>query len=307
MEFVPSSLESEILRTLAYFDVFSYPLTKKQVYAFLSCNFASQKEFDEAVAGLLDAGRIRSDRGYYFFADRPEAVVSSREENEKRAAEMFRRAGWVSLFLRQVPYVRAIFVTGSLSKNVAHRSSDIDFMIVTTPDRLWICKMILTAFRRIVLFNSNKYFCINLMVSEDSLTYHHRNVFTAIEIATTRVLWGVSNHQKFLSVNDWIAEYLPHWQPDNGSTRRLPEHRSPLQRMIESVLNLFRLESLDRRLMDTARNYWLRKNRHLDEAVFNSLYQCRRNISSVWSGNHQASILTAYHHRLAHCGVEART
>ena len=223
-ENVHSGLEREILQTISYFDVFSYPLTPEQLYAFLPCTQATDFQFQESLRRLIRQHYVHSSHGYYFLSTRSEEIVGSRRENELRASAMTRYARWISFFLKQVPFVRAIFITGSLSKHVAPHKSDIDFMIIAERDRLWICKMILTAFRRLVLFNSKKYFCINLMVTENSLYFPSHPYYTAIEIATTQLVWNVAAYERYQRQNTWICDFLPHWHSMPGTVRPSRRH-----------------------------------------------------------------------------------
>ena len=239
MKHTLTPLQQDVLRTLAYFDVFSYPLSKHQVYTFLPHNSVTIQNVEESLHRLVESGLLRSEQEYYFLSDRTPDIVSSRRENEHRASVMLKRARWISLLLKQVPYVRAIFITGSLSKNVASRSSDIDFMIVTAPNRLWIPKMILTAVRRILLFNTIKYSCFNLFVTENRLMFSQKNIFNAVEIATTRVLWNESAYQRFQSENSWTQSYLPNSGKGVSLARTLPNTRSIFQKATEFLLNLF--------------------------------------------------------------------
>ncbi|MGA7160795.1 MAG: hypothetical protein WBZ48_07320 [Bacteroidota bacterium] len=297
-------LQQDVLRTFAYFDVFSYPLSKHQVYAFLPRNSVTLQNMEETLQCLEGYGFLKSENGYYFFSDQTPEIVSSRLENERRAATMLKRARWVSLFLKQVPFVRAVFITGSLSKNIASHSSDVDFMIVTAPNRLWIPKMILTAVRRIFLFNTIKYFCFNLFVTENGLFFSEKNIFNAVEIATTRVLWNEKVFQRFQSANSWTRSYLPNWGNGYTPVRSLSNTPSLFQKGAELLLNLFPLSSIDAYLMNVARNYWKKRNAHLGENKFNSLFQCTPHISSVWYDDHKTRILNTYRRRLSQFGVE---
>ena len=262
------------------------------------------QHLEETLQCLVEFGFLKCENGYYFFSDQTPEIVRCRLENERRASTMLQRARWVSLFLKQIPFVRAVFITGSLSKNVASLSSNVDFMIVTAPNRLWIPKMILTAMRRIFLFNTIKYFCFNLFVTENGLLFSEKNIFNAVEIATTRVLWNETAYQQFQSVNSWTQVYLPNWGKGNSPTRSLANTSSLLQRGAEFLLNLFPLNSIDTFLMNTARSYWKKRNAHLDENKFNSLFQCAPHISSVWYDDHKTRILNTYQRRLAQFGVE---
>jgi hypothetical protein len=299
-----SDLEREILHTLTYFDVFSYPLTQEQLYTFLSHASASAIQLEVSLHRLIQQNLVHFSQGYYYLAARNEEIVTSRIENERRALRMLKQARWVSSFLKQMPFVRAIFITGSLSKHVAPHKSDIDFMIIAELGRLWICKMILTAFRRIVLFNSKKYFCINLMVTENGLYFSHHNYYTAIEIATTQIVWNTTVFDRYQKENAWIRDYLPHWHTLPVVVRPLADTPSHFQKLLEQGLNMLKLDVMNTNLMHTARKFWRHKHKNIEESRFESIIQCSPDISSVWHDDHQSRIYEGYQQRLATFGMD---
>jgi predicted nucleotidyltransferase len=99
---------------------------------------------------------------------------------------MWKLAGIVTHVIKRFPFVRGVFVTGSLSKNSSDSSSDLDFMVITRKGRLWIARTLLMLFKKIFLLNSYKYFCINFLLSEDNLEIEDKNVFTATEVMTVK-------------------------------------------------------------------------------------------------------------------------
>jgi len=299
-----SELGHEILRTLTYFDVFSYPLTQEQLFTFLSRVSASDIQLKDSLHRLIEQNLVHSSQGYYFLSTRSDEIVASRRENEERASRMLKHARWVSFFLKQMPFVRAVFITGSLSKNVAEQTSDIDFMIIAELNRLWICKIILTGFRRIFLFNSHKYFCINLMVTEKAIYFPNHNYFTALEIATSKVVWNTAFYSKYQKENAWIYEYLPNWRPLGEGVSPLSNTRSPFQRIFESILSVIRLDTINTNVMLTARNFWKKKYKDFNDDKFNSVIQCKLDIASVWHLDHQRRIVDGYRQRLTGYGLK---
>ena len=299
-----SGLELGILHTIAYFDVFAYPLTKDQLNAFLSYNVTTENELNHALDRLVEKKLIHTAQEYFYASTRTEVIVRERLRYERRASRMLAHARWISFFLKRVPFVRAVFITGSLSKLVAPEKSDIDYMIVTERNRLWICKMLLTGFRRFLLFNSKKYFCMNLMVTDKGLYFPLHNYYTAVEIATTKLVWNSKAFQKLQWENAWIREYLPNWRDHENGIRPLTDSPSVLQRWLEQGLSIFNLDRLNAAFMSTARKFWRRKCFGIDDAKFNSMIQCTPDISSVWYSDHQARIYEGYHQRLEYIGIE---
>lgn len=299
-----SDLENEIIRTIVYFDVFSYPLTESQLHSFLPYRAVTEESLHEALHRLTKDEILNSSNGYFYASTRSEEIIAFRMENERRASKMLKRARWVAFFLKQIPFVRAVFITGSLSKHVAPHNSDVDFMILTEFDRLWICKMILTGFRRIFLLNSKKYFCINLMMTENAVYFPSHNYYTAVEIATTQVVWNTGAFEKYQKENLWVHHYLPHWKSFKCGIDPLSSSPSHVQKLLEKALNLIKLDALNANIMYAAREFWRKKHKDLDEKKFNSIIQCTPNISSVWHDDHQGRIHDGFRRRLAAYGME---
>ena len=73
--------------------------------------------------------------------------------------------------MRLIPYVRGVFISGQLSRYIADQKSDIDYFIVTEPERLWIVRTLFVLFRRTFLLNNRKYFCTNYYVTTEKLAH----------------------------------------------------------------------------------------------------------------------------------------
>jgi len=183
-------LINDVIRTIAYFDVFNYPLTSQQVYNFLPRNSVSPKDIALLLEEMMEQKIIARCGEYFCLPASDRYIGEKRKNNEKRAKRFILYARMMTRFLKLFPFVRAVFITGSLSKNVASKESDIDFMIVTASQRLWICKTVLSLFRKAALFGSHKYFCTNYYVSENNFSHSECNIYSAIEIVTTKPAWN---------------------------------------------------------------------------------------------------------------------
>src|SRR5690349_10487006 len=131
---VPSDrLLRAIFYTLAYADVFDYPLTVPQIHRYLP----STKASIEQVAQILDATRPFSRVGDYFTLRGREGIVETRLRRKKVAERLWPHAARYGRLISSLPFVRMIAVTGSLAMDNTEEGKDIDFMIVTAPDYLW--------------------------------------------------------------------------------------------------------------------------------------------------------------------------
>jgi hypothetical protein len=299
-----NTLEKNILKTIVYFDLFNYPLTAQQIFLFLPQNSVAYDEVKRTAEALVAKHELRKVQEYFLLSTQSDGIIERRLNGERRAKRMMFIARMFSLLIKQFPFVRAIFLTGSLSKNVADSSSDIDFMIVTSPDRLWICRTLLTAFRRVFLFGSRKYFCTNYYVTENSYRHPRRNIYTALEVATTKVVWNETAFKEYQSRNDWIREFLPNIvaQPERGLL--ISSSRSLFQRFLEQLLNFFPLHQFNRALMESYRRHWKRKFSHVDGERFNTMFMISPDVSACWWNEHQESVLTRFQQTLSSLGIE---
>src|ERR1700755_2675565 len=99
-----SVVKEHILETLAYFDLFDYPLSRAEIYLFLK-----QKHdfdvFEDGLRSLLEGGVIfQFDRFYTLKNDH--YLIVRRNEGNKKAAELIKIAEKVGSLLIRFPYVR---------------------------------------------------------------------------------------------------------------------------------------------------------------------------------------------------------
>jgi len=112
--------------------------------------------------------------------------------------------------LGRFPYVKGLAISGSLSKNYSTESSDIDFFIITTANRLWIARTIMHLYKKVsFLTGKQKWFCMNYYIDEAKPEIAEKNIFTAIEIATLLPMQGKPALHTFMDINSWIKDYFP--------------------------------------------------------------------------------------------------
>ncbi len=298
-----NSLASNILKTVVYFDLFDYPLTAEQLFFFLPQNSVSAEEVKRSADSLVTVKRLQKEKEFFFLPSRMKEIVDRRDEEERRAQGMLRTARFVSTFIKRFPFVRAIFLTGSLSKNVVDRTGDIDFMIVTAQNRVWICRTMLTIFRKIVLLGSKKYFCTNYYVTENGFVHQRRNLYAAIEVVTTKAVWNESAFDEFQSSNEWTKEFLPNSRIEPDNQLLLSPSRSFFQRVCESVLNLLPLDALDVRLMEMHRRHWHREFNAVDAEKFNSMFIISPDVSAGWPDDKAKPLLLRFNQHLSSLGI----
>ncbi|HYD89859.1 MAG TPA: hypothetical protein VEA37_00030, partial [Flavobacterium sp.] len=142
------ALEQNILKTLTYFDILEHPLTLPELQRYLlktedEIAKPSFSELQQSLVGLENAGKVNSSDGFYFLAGRS-GLVNKRLVSYNYYFKRLFRAHKLIRFLKYVPYLRAIILSGSLAGMHTGPQSDIDFVIIVKPGRIWLARLFLT-------------------------------------------------------------------------------------------------------------------------------------------------------------------
>lgn len=175
-----SPIKLAVLRTKAYAKIFNYQLTLPQLH-------------------------------HYLITPQPLFITA-----EKIPPCPF-KLKQLSIF-RFNPWVKLVALTGARAMNNAFLADDIDLMIITAENRLWLTRLLLS----ILLFpwlrrgqKINGRLCLNLWLDESALTITPRNLFTAHEICQARPLYNCDQtYEKFIKANLWVKTFLANWTPD---------------------------------------------------------------------------------------------
>ncbi len=249
-------IERDILATLAYFDIFEYPLNEAELYQFLP-NTYTHALFIDGLNRLCTKELVYRFEELYSLQDKY-ALVTRRRQGNARAENLLKTAEKIASFLSWFPFVRGVAVSGSLSKHFADEKSDIDFFIITRKNRLWIARTLLLIFRRVaVMFNKGDWFCLNYFLDEQALEIEEKNIFIAIEIATLIPFVGKDSFSKFYFYNEWYLNYLP---VHSKSINSVKEPKSSfIKKAVEAIFNNWVGSSLDTFLMKLTDRRWQRK------------------------------------------------
>lgn len=251
-----TTTEKNILKTLGYFDLFHYPLTREEIYLF-HAEPVSHSAIDAALNTLVNNRSVfRLDEFYAVQNDI--SLASRRRKGNLLAVEQMKRAGKVAKLLSRFPFTRGIAVSGSLSKNFANNETDIDFFIVTEANRLWIARTFMHLYKKLTFLTGHQnWFCMNYYVDEAGLEIVEKNIFTAMEIVTLIPMQGKDSLDNFMAGNGWIKKYFPVERIVINDTPEI--QRGVIRKLVERIFYGNFGTSVDKWLMNITDRRWQKK------------------------------------------------
>lgn len=236
----PSSLTEKILRFLVYFDLFSYPLKKEEIFAYLGLQNDQTKEAELIINKLLSAGAIFQ-FGPFYTPRNDDSLAERREKGNLKAKQRMRTARRYSRLIASFPFVRGVLLSGSISKGYMSEKDDIDYLIITHPGRMWLVRTLLTVFKKVFLLNSYRNFCINYFVDSEHLRFPGDELYAATEVVFLIPTFGREVHRQLMEANTWVQDYYPDFRQEEAFVRdtdpwckRLAERLLP-QRLGDSL------------------------------------------------------------------------
>jgi hypothetical protein len=197
-------LVDSILRTAAYEDVFDYALTLDEIHRLL---FAYRTQRATVHDALQKFAPLSFQDGYYTLPGR-EALAGLRRQRAQAAAHLWPEAVRYGRWMARMPFVRMLAVTGSLAMNNPAADADIDFLVVTAAGRLWTCRALLLMVVRLAAQGGVR-LCPNYLVSEGSLVFQERTLYTAHELVQMIPVYGLGVYTAIRDLNRWTERFLP--------------------------------------------------------------------------------------------------
>lgn len=242
---IPPSPETEaIISTLAFFAMFSRPLTAQEIvrYAYTSKKEKLQKE---ELCNILSRESVywyKSHEYYYLTAAK---YVRSMKEMDIATHSFVKKGKKYLSLLRYVPYIRFVGIVNTVAFGSTKPSSDIDLFIVTKANKIWIARLLVTVLLHIVGVRrhgakTQGRFCLSFFVDEEMLGLSSialpDDVYLAFWLATMLPIWDVGVYERLLDANKGtLLRDLPFWYATAPLIRK---PQSVWQRFMEALATI---------------------------------------------------------------------
>lgn len=300
------TLTEPVLSTILYFDIFNHPVNQDEIHSFCPVHI-DKRILPDLLRDMCESGLVKVAADHYGVGDIA-MMVSRRRQAEKRAEEVLAQAYENGRFIERFPFVNSVFLSGSISKNVMHEESDVDYFILSNHERVWISMLILKLYKKFALRKRSEFFCLNYFVSDQAMEIEEQSMFTAVEIATLHAVRETDLKESLIKQNSWVKEILPN-HPFHCQSPSIPRgQKATAIRLLEKTLS--------GRLGDLVDRFIRRFIEWFNRAKFRQfkghpdwelMFRTHRNQAKFHSKNHHRKIINLHQERLASSQINAPT
>ncbi|MBU0577271.1 hypothetical protein KJ742_07045 [Patescibacteria group bacterium] len=212
------NLKQSIHKTIAYFDLFDFPLTAEEIKEYLY-NYSKPvhiKEIKGTLDEMTEEEKLEELKDFYVLKGRG-GIIETRKTRKFIAEKFWNRTKLYGQYMRAVPFVRMVSVCNNLSYDNPNQDSDIDLFIVIKPGHMWLSRLILTLILQFfgVRRHGNKVtgrFCLSFFITENALSMEKLQIkpedpYLAYWTKLLSPIYGENVYEEFKKQNEiWLEE-----------------------------------------------------------------------------------------------------
>jgi len=211
-------MQKNILKTIIWFDLFEYPLKLEEIYFYLISNIKYSKEdILKGVDGLIEMDKIKEKDNTYFLLNRGN-IIKTRQERYSESLNKIRRAKRAVRLLSYLPFIRAVFLCNVLGYLNAKKEDDIDFLIITSSNKIWAARWFATGFFKLLNLRPTPRivedkFCFSFYLSESGMNLEDiklkDDIYLTQWFSGLLPIYDSENYlERFLQSNDWVKKEI---------------------------------------------------------------------------------------------------
>lgn len=283
----------ETLKTILYFSIFRYPLKIEEIHGYT--NYVNIAETEKELQHLVDEKILVKVDEFYVYGSDLDSVIK-RLRGNLHAKKAIGKANQKAKLIAKFPYVEAVGISGSLSKEYYDNESDIDFFVITKPNKLWICRTLLMLYKKTFLLNSRKYFCVNYFISSNQMEIEEKNRFTATELKTLIPMHGKTVFEQFYKSNKWVNDYFSKFEPQIEAIQNT--QKPGFSRLIEFSFDTKFGTLTDAAFKVITLKKWKSKFHYMNEEDFKIALKTTKTVSKHHPSNFQKKVILSLNTKL---------
>lgn len=211
------NLKHSILKTIAFFDLFEFPLTAEEIEEYLY-QWDRSIHIKEIKGTLEEMEGIEHIHDFYVLKGRAR-LVDVRKTRKFIAEKFWNRTRQYCQYIVKIPFVQMVAVCNNLAYDNPTGQSDIDLFIVIKSGRMWTSRLWITLVMQ--FFGVRRYgekvagrFCLSFFVTPEklnmeSLLLRPEDPYLAYWTKLLHPIYGKAVYQKFMEENQmWLkSEY----------------------------------------------------------------------------------------------------
>lgn len=279
----------EIIKAVLYFDVFKYPLNATELFE-NSAITISRREFEDELSDLLQKQLIRREGDFVFTTERRPSDIIKRINGNKGARDIMPLAYRYSKKMASFPFVEGVCLSGSISKNYFDEHGDIDYFVITKPNRLWICRTLIILRYKTLPKRLRRYWCANYFIASDNLNIPDMNAFTGTELAFLFPIVNYESYEMLLKQNAWYKLRFPN-KPLAKRDGCMDTPSNGLRSLFELILKGPFGNWLDAFLLEFTLKRWRKKYPQMSDSDFELQFRSRKDVCKRHTHGFQNKIL----------------
>lgn len=164
--------QEEILKIIAFYDIFSFPLTILEIKKSLFFT-TTLSELEIILEEDFLNSKLENKNGFYFLRGRAE-IIKSRNRRYNYSLKKIKTAKFFARIFAKLPFVLGVYLVNSIGPYNLREASDIDFFIITKNKRIWLSRFFCAGLMKLLNKRPNQKtkkdkICLSFYLSEDNL------------------------------------------------------------------------------------------------------------------------------------------
>ncbi|HYE21987.1 MAG TPA: hypothetical protein VD998_00165 [Verrucomicrobiae bacterium] len=241
-----SNLSKAILKTLSFFHIYRLPITAQKIWQLLYKYEATLSEVERELEELVVRKLVCKNEHLYSIKHFDTWTYLINREEIAQRWDRVKKYYWL---LSSIPFIEHVSVINSMAMGNADSESDIDFFVITKPNRLYFVRtMVIILFKLFGVYKTrkkiNKQFCFGFYITSDHMSLQDlllpgEDPYMVFWLGTIVPILGVQTYEKFIRDNFWIYSFLPNFRPMQrlGQIRKYRQ-ASVIKNLLHSLLNI---------------------------------------------------------------------